>query len=228
MMENLSENADQRVVSYHVERYRFAAQFASGMAVLDVATGPGVGLDLLRRSALRVDGCDIKENVPGYDEFYCMPVECMPVESRYDLIVSFETIEHVVSIDSLLDKYWCLLRDEGRVVISFPNKWGLTEYHLTDTGWETVEHIGRYFDIESVYGQNRRSHPRPIMLNGRPAWVENIIVVARRRTEEHVDMIRRVYSACYSHHRKRMASPFVRFEVLMRRIRLKIKRECGY
>src|SRR5437667_8224416 len=89
----------------HLHRYAVAAALADGKRVLDVACGEGYGSNLLAATAAQVIGVDIaseviaharqayrKENLI-FREGSCLNI---PVEDHsIDLVVSFETIEHI-------------------------------------------------------------------------------------------------------------------------------------
>ena len=88
-------------------RYIFSSQFVKGKVVLDIACGSGYGTDyLLKVGAVKVIGVDISDEAISYCkdkysrsgmEFLVGSVEKIPVESNsIDIIVSFETIEHVI------------------------------------------------------------------------------------------------------------------------------------
>ncbi len=113
----------------HIYRYRFATRYAPGRAVLDVACGEGYGSAALlkagARSLVGVDAdavtCDYAHRKYGIDarqgDAAALP---FPADS-FDLIVSFETIEHVPEPTKFLDECARVLRPGGRLVISTPN-----------------------------------------------------------------------------------------------------------
>lgn len=124
------EVSDGRTFWEHIYRYAFACRRVQGKRVLDVACGEGYGAAaLLRAGASSVIGIDINERV------------CMHARARYDLdarvgtaenlpladhsvdvIVSFETIEHVPSPSRFLDECGRVLIPGGSLVVSTPNK----------------------------------------------------------------------------------------------------------
>ena len=82
----------------HVARYEFAVRFCSGRTVADIACGTGYGSDILRRSAKAVQGFD-REDLCGNR---IVDLEKQSWSERYDVIVSFETIEHLANPEFFL------------------------------------------------------------------------------------------------------------------------------
>jgi len=87
----------------HIARYNFALRAAEGNRVLDAACGTGYGTKLLSESASEVIGVDISNEAITYASklypdiaFSCIDLsKTFPADGPYDLIVSFETIEHL-------------------------------------------------------------------------------------------------------------------------------------
>jgi SAM-dependent methyltransferase len=124
-----------REIAYeHWHRYAFAHALAKGKRVLDAACGEGYGSALLAQVAAQVTSVDIdaasiahakarygarsnlqflQANVTALDD--------LPARS-FDLIVSFETLEHLAAQESLLDGFARLLADDGVLLVSTPDK----------------------------------------------------------------------------------------------------------
>ena len=115
----------------HLARYLVAAELAPERRVLDAACGEGYGTALLAAAGARsAIGVDLDESTivhargrhPG-PEFVQADVRQLPFEDRaFDLIVSFETIEHVRDPDAVLDELQRVLADDGLLIVSTPNK----------------------------------------------------------------------------------------------------------
>lgn len=124
------EQHGELVHAEHLARYRFAAALARGKRVLDAASGEGYGSALLAAAgATSVAGVDIDEpTVKGARERYGLDfrvadVESLPFEDgEFDLVISFETIEHVQNPEAVLAELARVLDPAGAVVISTPNK----------------------------------------------------------------------------------------------------------
>ena len=119
----------------HWHRYAFARRFAGDRRVLDVACGEGYGTALLGSVAKSVVGIDvdiktIEHARATYGEtarmrFVAASCAGLPLPSAsVDLIVSFETIEHVSQTEQrqMLSEFARVLTREGALVISSPNK----------------------------------------------------------------------------------------------------------
>jgi SAM-dependent methyltransferase len=164
--------APERLVLDHLARYQFAAGLAQGGHVLDIACGSGYGSDLLARVAGSVIAADItKEQVRYASMVYGGPnlrfLQCdatrLPFRSgQFDLVVSFETIEHVVDYRAYLAECRRVLRPGGRFLCSTPNKllhsrWGAVPtnpFHVHEfEGEEFLNEVGRWFPRCRMYYQ---------------------------------------------------------------------------
>lgn len=116
----------------HWHRYLFAAEHVEGRAVLDAACGEGYGAAWLARHASSVTGLDIdaqtieraraKYTMPGL-RFQIGSVTSIPFpDASFDCVVSFETLEHLAEQDTMLSEFRRVLRADGLLIISTPNK----------------------------------------------------------------------------------------------------------
>jgi SAM-dependent methyltransferase len=126
----IPEEASADTFWEHIYRYRFAADFVKGKQVLDIACGEGYGsASLLKAGATSVLGVDISEEACQHArEKYGIQTmvgdaQNIPVPpASVDVVVSFETIEHVPEPYRFLDECVRILRPGGVAVISTPNK----------------------------------------------------------------------------------------------------------
>jgi ubiquinone/menaquinone biosynthesis C-methylase UbiE len=156
----------------HRSRYRFAARYVAGMRVLDVASGAGFGMQMLRQTGCRVVGLD-------YDSVALR--EARQLESRsalvhgdatrlpladesVDAVVSFETLEHVPDAEAMLREIKRVVAPGGHLVLSTPNRaFGpparhANPFHIKEfTADELRTLLERYFAQVALYGQ-RPSH----------------------------------------------------------------------
>ena len=124
-----------REISYeHWHRYAFAHALAGGKRVLDAACGEGYGSALLAQVAAQVTGVDIDATAIAharsrysalanlaYLQADVTALDALPDRS-FDLIVSFETLEHLQAQEQLLDGFARLLADDGVLLVSTPDK----------------------------------------------------------------------------------------------------------
>jgi 2-polyprenyl-3-methyl-5-hydroxy-6-metoxy-1,4-benzoquinol methylase len=116
----------------HLKRYDFAVPFAKGKPVLDIACGCGYGsYQLANAGAQSVVGVDIKaENVAHAKDhyrgdnlsFHQGDITTWGLPGSYDLVVCFETIEHISSYQQALSNCRRLLKLGGKLLISSPNR----------------------------------------------------------------------------------------------------------
>ncbi len=118
----------------HWHRYAFALQFAQGKRVLDAACGEGYGSALLARLADSVTGVDIDtasieharaRYAAGNDRLTFQTADATALDlapASFDLIVSFETLEHVHGQEQMLAGFARLLKPDGLLLISSPDK----------------------------------------------------------------------------------------------------------
>lgn len=124
--------ANDRMEADHLERYRFAAHYAAGKRVLDIACGVGYGSHILAEAgAAAVQGVDIMPSNVAYAadrysagnlSFETGDLTAFTAREPFDLVTSFETIEHVPDYETALDHLAGALRPGGTLLISSPNR----------------------------------------------------------------------------------------------------------
>jgi SAM-dependent methyltransferase len=119
---------------YHLGRYIFACQYVDGLNVLDLATGPGYGAEMLLDDggARSVIGIDISQELidyasskhsrPGIEFLVGNGLELGFEDNCFDSVVSLETIEHISDYIGFLDGVARVLRKDGTLIISTPNR----------------------------------------------------------------------------------------------------------
>jgi SAM-dependent methyltransferase len=117
----------------HIHRYAFARSLVAGQRVLDAACGEGYGSNLLADVAADVIGVDIAdEAVTHARQRYAERPNLRFVQGdatrldlpdrSVDVVVSFETLEHLEAQEALLDGFARVLTDDGLLLISSPDK----------------------------------------------------------------------------------------------------------
>lgn len=109
-------------------RYHEAAPLAKGARVLDVACGVGLGLPVLRdASASLVVGADLDPDGLTEAASTGTPVARLDAtrmpfpDSTFDLVTSFETIEHIIEPAAFVRELARVLRPTGTLLLSTPN-----------------------------------------------------------------------------------------------------------
>ncbi len=164
--ERLVPEVETGTVQYfdHIRRYLFAQQFVCRKRVLDIACGTGYGSDILRRGrAAAVFSADISAEAVHYaadrwPDARLLRADALnlPLPSAaFDVIVSFETVEHLPDPRRFLIEARRVLKGGGMLILSTPNRLSVSPgsakpyspYHtfeptrdelialLTETGW---------------------------------------------------------------------------------------------
>lgn len=117
----------------HWHRYVFAQPFAQARRVLDAACGEGYGSALLADAAASVVGVDIAEDAvaharsryPDRANLRFERGDCTALaaaDASFDLVVSFETLEHVAAQEALIAGFARVLTQDGVLIVSSPDK----------------------------------------------------------------------------------------------------------
>lgn len=165
------DGTEPGIVASHVKRYAFAEPWCRGKHVLDVACGVGYGTELLGRSAERVVGVDIDDETVFYArsryaaanvEYVVADAAALPfADATFDVVCSFETIEHVADRDAYLTEVTRVLRAGGTYVVSTPRARRTTlqpnnPFHRVELSRQDFEALlRRFFGVVDVFGQHR-------------------------------------------------------------------------
>jgi len=164
----------QTIYDEHIYRYVFAANLAENKAVLDVACGTGYGVGYMtEKGAGEVVGVDISMVAVNYARerfgkdnkasFICADAIRLPfVENAFDIVVSFETIEHIRQYRKFLAECLRVLKENGLLICSTPNRRifspnlakPINTFHVKEF-WpeEFYRLLRRYFADTTLYGQ---------------------------------------------------------------------------
>jgi len=155
----------------HLHRYLLAEKFVHDKTVLDIASGEGYGSNILSAAAKFVIGVDISEEAVNHArlkyrkpnlEFRVGSADNIPVDSNsVDVVVSFETIEHLDKHEEMMTEIKRVLKPGGILIISSPDKYqysivpGYTNpYHVKELLKEEFEELlSKYFKNVCFLGQ---------------------------------------------------------------------------
>ena len=155
----------------HLHRYAFACEYVKGLDVLDIASGEGYGSEMLSRTAKNVYGVDKdKESVAHATRKYrrknldYLQGSCTEIplpDASVDVVVSFETIEHITDHAKMMSEVKRVLRPGGTLIISSPEKSvydNINEqpnpFHLKElSANEFQELLSRHFKHTALLGQ---------------------------------------------------------------------------
>jgi 2-polyprenyl-3-methyl-5-hydroxy-6-metoxy-1,4-benzoquinol methylase len=161
------------IYSIHLKRYEFAKTYMKGKLILDVACGVGYGTRYLSDAGNRVIGVEIdSESIRYAQKRYSSSGQPLFVQSdatilginsdTFDVICSFETIEHMRDVDGYLKEIKRVLKPSGLFIVSTPmvsesninpeNPFHNQEWNPTD-----FQHLlTQYFGDVKVFSQSRR------------------------------------------------------------------------
>ncbi|MFN4006806.1 MAG: class I SAM-dependent methyltransferase [Chitinophagaceae bacterium] len=156
-----------------IDRYEFIASYVKDKVILDAACGSGYGTFFLyeKGKADMIFGADIDvDSIRNLNEisknnnkisFSVEDITSLTYQNDFfDMIVSFETIEHITNVDLYLSEFKRVLKQNGIVAISTPlnetedrfqpaNPYHIREYNLT----EITSIVQKHFHIEDIFFQ---------------------------------------------------------------------------
>ncbi|MDQ1911630.1 methyltransferase domain-containing protein [Paenibacillus sp. GD4] len=235
---DIQSSNDYVEILFHWHRYLIASKFVKGKVVLDLACGEGYGAFTLSKEAKRVIGVDLdetsinnaknkyqKENL----EFNMGNATNLRfADKSFDIITSFETIEHMPEEDQLrfLKEIKRVLKPDGVLFISTPDK-NRTDlyqeknpYHLKELYQaEFRDLLSKHFSqIQFYYQETNMSSviwgmdtPRETILHNRISIEDNNITPTDLPIDIHLYMVavcsnNEIYdsldSVCYDIYRK--------------------------
>lgn len=179
---------DPRELQAHCARYIWSLSYCAKKRVLDAAMGSGYGTMMLSWVAEHVDGIDIHKPAVDYayetygnDRMTCWygDVCDMPFESeQYDVVTSFETLEHLVNPYEMMSEVYRVLKPGGLWIVSEPFNSGSVYHKHEMTAEELVEFVGRVFTVDTWYTQGPTLE---FVERGEPLWGHPTTVVVARK-----------------------------------------------
>jgi glycosyltransferase involved in cell wall biosynthesis/ubiquinone/menaquinone biosynthesis C-methylase UbiE len=177
MLREAGARSDAHVIRYHLA----SAYVRQGDTVLDAACGLGYGAYVLhaRSMAARTMGIDASEFAVDYARANFSPLSpnlqyelgrlperlASVADDSIDLVVSFETLEHVEDPAMLLREFTRVLKPAGRLLISIPNDWSDDDgkdpnpHHLHVYTWSTLrEQLAAPLIVEAAFAQTASRH----------------------------------------------------------------------
>ena len=120
------------VAMEHLHRYAIARELAVGKTVLDIASGEGYGAHLMSGVAALVFGVELCPEAVAHArsryhgenlEYLVGSCTALPIaDASIDLVVSFETLEHVREHEQMLDEIRRVLKPDGSLLLSTPDR----------------------------------------------------------------------------------------------------------
>lgn len=177
----------------HLARYEFVTAYTRGRHILDVACGAGGGsFYIADNGALSVTGVDIDEHVVRYASVryraknlsFAVGDAQKELTGQFEVIVSFETAEHIPGFQAYLRCVKSVLVPNGIFIVSTPiSKVYLDEkpanpYHVRE--WSLAafrSEVSQVFEVKEVFYQLTKD---PRRIGKTPGFVENAIFSERR------------------------------------------------
>ncbi len=172
-----NRNGTQKTLDYeeHISRYVFASQFVKDKMILDIACGMGYGSSFIAKFRPKmVIGVDSsKKAIRKGKEFFEIEVLELLIgdatttafqDNTFDIVVSFETIEHIKNYEKFLSEVKRVMKTTGTFIVSTPNReafsgyneFYLNRFHLKEfTTSEFYVLLQSHFDKVELYGEIR-------------------------------------------------------------------------
>lgn len=187
----------------HLHRYLLARHFCRDMTVLDIASGEGYGSALIAQVASSVVGVDVAADAVAHaNSNYAGPnlrfsvgdARSIPVDkSTIDVVVSFETIEHIEKQQDFLVEICRVLKSDGLLLISTPDRdnyspanQGANPFHARElTRDEFVAALRMRFAHVSLWWQ--RALTGSVLLPGPESQIESESLCFEVRGDTHFE-----------------------------------------
>lgn len=183
----------------HLHRYEVALTLIekTQAQILDIACGTGFGSDYLAASGHQVIGGDISaasiaQCQASYKRtnlsFQLMDATQIHFpDAHFDVIVSFETIEHTTAFHQVLQEFKRVLKPDGRLILSTPNVLInspngqlVNPYHTQEWQYEALKQLLQiYFEQVNLKGQHYRRYTQQNSLKNNIAKVVESVLYKR-------------------------------------------------
>lgn len=152
--ERLETFVDLPTTIEHLHRYGFALEYVKNKKVIDIACGEGYGSNILADTALEIIGVDIsaetielakakyqKQNLT-FLSGSILDIPCQ--ENCFDVAISFETLEHIRQHDEMIQELKRVLKPDGILIISTPDKF----FYTDQSGLKNIHHVKELYKSE--------------------------------------------------------------------------------
>jgi len=170
--ERLTTSKTNEIMIHHLHRYALAQSLVKDKVVLDIASGEGYGSFLIASKALKVIGVDISREAVDHAQmkygggnlsFMVGSADEIPIsDDSIDLIICFETIEHHDKHEEMMLEFKRVLKQEGKLLISSPDKLHYSDqksyknpFHVKELYQNEFEELlKRNFKFTRMFNQN--------------------------------------------------------------------------
>ncbi|MDO8592347.1 MAG: class I SAM-dependent methyltransferase [bacterium] len=183
----LTDGAKQNIIAdEHLIRYELAKRYVKGKVVLDLACGSGYGARILAiAGAVKVIAIDVSREAIEYAnknfaheniDYRIGDAQALDLPDKsIDIITSFETIEHLADQHKYLAELKRVVKPNGLVFISTPNReasTGKNPFHVQE--YDKQEFTGllkQHFKSYRVVGQINGLASSLILSDGAPSKI---------------------------------------------------------
>lgn len=155
----------------HLDRYNYIINLTKDKNILDIACGSGFGSYIIATDgkAKQVIGVDLDNDAIRYanHKFHHDNIKRFvgdavkfKYKEKFDVIISFETIEHIPDYKGFINNLYNNLNENGKLVISTPivpcttNK-PINPYHVIEWSYKDfIKLLSEYFNISEIILQN--------------------------------------------------------------------------
>ncbi len=162
------------VFARHKLTYEYALRFVEGKSVLDAGCGTGYGSNMLASRALRVSAIDRSAEAIDYCrthyaahnlDFVRMDVTRLGFRRAFDVVVSFQVIEHLPDPGAFLELLKEAAMPGGTILLATPNVRtpstgdAANPFHCSEMNHEELRSLlGKHFSSFQIHGIG---HARP-------------------------------------------------------------------
>jgi len=157
----------------HLHRYDFCKQFVKNKKIIDLACGEGYGTYMLAKNAKSAIGIDIDEKTVVHAgkryaesnlEYIRGLITDIPLKDQktFDVAICLNAIEYISEHDKLMENIIRILKDDGILIVSTPNKnifkdekkYFNTSYKKLFNSEDLEDLLKNYFGRIYLLGQN--------------------------------------------------------------------------
>lgn len=162
----------------HLFKYEFIKNFINrDKLVLDVGCGCGYGSNYISNSAKSIIGIDKSKEAINYAKSHYKKPKFLVMDAcnlkfkkdHFDIVVSFDVIEHVDDYRKFLTSIKRVLKNKGIFIVATPNRMRKeakynkrgyrNPFHTKEfTFTEFCSALKEFFDVTEIYGQDRRDY----------------------------------------------------------------------
>jgi len=192
---DLVDEADYYIYLLHLATYNFALPFVKNKNVLDYGCGSGYGSQMLALEASSIVAVDISKdaidfaskNYPANNiDFKTLnQFDNIPENKKFDVITSFQVIEHISDENKYIERLKNLLKPGGYLIISTPDKTSRL-VNMIQKPWN-IFHIKEYSSRSLFRLLNKYFREIKVLkITSKPEFVEHELI--RRKKQKYITL----------------------------------------